>query len=167
MPYKANIDLTNIKSLTQNKNFMNGVAFKCVIDKTFAPNVEYFCTEASLPDITVNPALQYTPQRNAYQQGDKAEYAPLELAFLVDEDMTNFKEMHDWLLAEVIQKDTGQTTRDITLSIVTSHNNVIQSIQFVDCIPTNLSGLNFNLQQTDTQYLTARATFQYSYYKFI
>lgn len=170
MPYKANIDLNAKKSLTDNKNLLAGVSFKMTIDKTFVPNVEYFISSVQMPEISVNPAQFATPQRNAKVPGDKAEYAPLTLEFMIDEGMENWKEIHDWLLAEVIKNDEinkDGKQRDITLSIMSSHNNVVREIQFVDCFPTSLSGMEFNLQQSDVVYLTSSVTFEYSYYKVI
>lgn len=170
MPYYKGIDLDAQRYLATNKNLMAGVSFKLTVDKTFIPNVEYFVTGVQLPEISVAPANLPTPQRNAKVPGDKAEYGLLTVEFLIDEDMKNWTELHDWMLAEVIQKDEylqDGKTRDIILSIMSSHNNVVQQIQFVDAFPSTLTGFEFNLQQTDPVYLSASVTFEYSYYKLL
>lgn len=168
MPYDNNIDLSSRRYLTENKNLLGSVGFKVDINRTITPNVEYFIIRAALPEINVEPANHATMNRNLVMPGDKAEYAPLELEFMIDEDMNNWKEMHDWLLGQVVGKDAIHDDlkhRDVTLSIMNSHNNVAKQIQFVDAFPTNLSGLDFNLQNTDVQYLSATVTMRYSYFK--
>ena len=105
---------------------------------------------------------------------DKIDYAPLEIAFLIDEDLINYKEIHDWILGLVIENDAPKSgnaynirkTRDLTLQILTSHNNVAKEIIFADAYPISLSSLPFSTNVTDIEYLTAVTSFQYSYYKF-
>jgi hypothetical protein len=98
---------------------------------------------------------------------DKVEYNPFDLTFLVDENMHNYKEIHDWILGLVTEDDYGvRKERDVTLQILNSHNNVSNEIQFVDAYPINLSSLPFDATTTDVEYLTASVTFQYSYFKF-
>jgi len=170
MPYKPEISLIDKKYLTENLNLLNGTSFKVDINKTITPNLEYFITSANLPGISVAAAMHPTMNRNLKMPGDKIEYMPLELVFLVDENMKNWQEIYDWLLVEVTSKDSihgDLKHRDLTLTIMNSHNNIGKQIQFVDCFPTELSGLEFNLQNTDVQYLTATVTIEYSYYKIV
>jgi hypothetical protein len=55
----------------------------------------------------------------------------------------------------------------MTLQILTSANNVAKEIQFIDAWPSNLSSLPFDTTVTDTNYLIAAVTFNYSYFKFV
>ena len=100
---------------------------------------------------------------------DKIDYSPFEMTFLVDEYLTNYIEIHDWMLGLVKEAEVSnvQKTRDLTLQVLTSHNNVAKEIVFVNAYPTNLSSLPFDTTITDTNYLVANVTFNYSYFKFI
>ncbi len=40
-------------------------------------------------------------------------------------------------------------------------------IKFVDAYPTSLSSIPFDITTTDVEYLTAVASFRYSYYQFL
>ena len=62
--------------------------------------------------------------------------------------------------------DTGGVYSDATLSILTSKNTTNIQVRFSDVFPTALSGLNYNQQQTDVNYLIATVTFQYKIYEF-
>ena len=60
----------------------------------------------------------------------------------------------------------GGTLSDATLMILTSKNNPVTEVRFSDVFPVSLSGLNYNQQATDVQYLTADVTFKYKIYEF-
>lgn len=121
----------------------------------------------ALPDISVSPAVLNTPKRNLNMTPDKVEYMPFDLTFLVDENLTNYKEIHDWILGMVTEAETGvRKERDVTLQVMNSSNNVTNEIQFIDAYPINLSSLPFDATATDITYLTASVTFVYSYFKF-
>jgi len=60
----------------------------------------------------------------------------------------------------------GGTLSDATLMILTNKNNPVTEVRFTDVFPVSLSGLNYNQQATDIQYLTADVTFKYKIYEF-
>lgn len=172
MPYTTKVNFSDdYQAPTQDQTaFVNPSGFRLLIDSLKYKNAQYFVQTASLPDVsTAGAPLQYK-QRNIAAMPDKLEYASLEVAFLIDEDLMNYKEIHDWILGLVIEPDqasyTSRKTRDLTLQILTSHNNVGQEIIFVDAYPISLSSLPFSTNVTDVEYLTAVASFNYSYYKF-
>lgn len=53
------------------------------------------------------------------------------------------------------------TYSDAYLMILSNKNNPIVQIDFQDVFPTNLSGLSYNQQETDTEYMSCSATFAY------
>lgn len=62
--------------------------------------------------------------------------------------------------------DQGGILSDATLSILSSKNNPAVEVRFQDLFPTNLSGLSYNQQADDVEYLTADVTFKYKIYEF-
>ena len=54
---------------------------------------------------------------------------------------------------------------DATLTVLTNKNNPIVEVRFADCFPTSLSGLSYNQNQTDVEYLTAEVNFKYKIYE--
>lgn len=172
MPFDSNVNFTIEQSntLTKNLNYLAPVYFRMALDKTKFPNVEYTIQTVVLPDVSVNPATLQSPYRGIPMTGDKVDYGELQISFLIDEDMQNYQEIYDWLIGEATQTDDrreNKKTRDLTLTILSSHNNITRSIKFVEAFPTTLSSLPFDLTITDVQYLTAVVSFQYSYFKLI
>ena len=82
-----------------------------------------------------------------------------------------YKEIFDWMKSNVETKHSTTTSsdhyRDMTLTVMNSANNVTKQIKFVDAYPTSLSSIPFDITTTDVEYLTAVASFSYSYYTFI
>ena len=68
--------------------------FKC----TKLPEVEFTCQTANIPGISLGSATQPTPLVDIPIPGDKISFQSLDINFLVDENLNNYKEIHDWLL---------------------------------------------------------------------
>ena len=68
--------------------------FKC----TKIPEVEFTCQTANIPGISLGGAVQPTSLSDLPLPGDKLTFGSLDITFLVDENLNNYKEIHDWLL---------------------------------------------------------------------
>ena len=165
---------------------------------TKLPKVEFFTTAANLPGINLGESIFPTPFKQIPVQGDDLTFDNLEITFLVDEKLENYRELHQWLVGigfpkartqfSSFRKDEssafptaesvkGDVTKsgvpsgvqamygDATLTVMTSKNNPVVEVRFSDLYPVALSGLSFNQQETDVQYLTATATFTYKLYE--
>lgn len=171
MPYTNDISFNEeaTSSPIQQLTYVNPAGFRLLLDTKKYPNAQYTIQTAALPDISINAAPLNTPQRNIGLAADKIDYGIFDLTFLVDEQLINYKEIHDWMLGIVTQEDNKSTRkeRDLTLQVLSSSNNVVQQIRFVDAYPINLSSLPYDTTVTDVQYLIAAVSFQYSYFKFV
>tara|TARA_B100000029_G_C17383845_1_gene890817 strand:+ start:178 stop:804 length:627 start_codon:yes stop_codon:yes gene_type:complete len=195
--------MTTLKSIDRQPTKMDYASptqFRFSITKL--PKVEYFCTAANIPGITMGTFEQQTPLKEIPIPGDKLIYDTLGISFLVDENLENYREIHGWMTGLGFPKDYSQyrtlqgagtdryptTTSedyakehgvvskqtpddgglysDSTLFILTSKNNSNIEVRFRDIYPISLSGLDYNQQATDVDYLTATATFQYKIYEF-
>ena len=68
--------------------------FKC----TKLQEVEFTCQTANIHGISLGGATQSTPLLDVPVPGDKLTFGSLDITFLVDENLNNYKEIHDWLL---------------------------------------------------------------------
>lgn len=155
------------------------------------PNVEYFVTSVNLPGISFSgEATMNTRFTSVSFLGDTLDFADLELTFLVNEDLSNYREIHDWMTGIGFPKDTQQftdavnedaalstptggasnnpssLTSDATLTILTNKNNPLLRANFKNCYPLSLGGLTYNTQTTDSEQLTTTVTFKYDLYEF-
>ena len=61
------------------------------------PLVEFTVQSANIPGITLGTATVPTPLYDYPIPGDTLTYSSLDISFLVDENLNNYKELHDWL----------------------------------------------------------------------
>jgi hypothetical protein len=170
MPYNPSVNFEETQSDTPvaSLNFVNPTAFKLVIDSQKYKNAQFMAQTVALPDLQLTGAVFNTRNRNIIEAPDKIEYGIFDMTFLIDEYLLNYKEIHDWMVGLVTENDEGvRKERDMTLQILSSHNNVIAELQFVNALPINLSSLPFDVSSTDVIYLTANVSFQFDYFKFV
>jgi hypothetical protein len=154
-------------------NFLPGHIFKFTVKKL--PTVTFNIQTINLPGIAFGPTQQETPFVKMPIPGDHLIYDNLQITYRVDEDLTNYKEIHDWikalgypdnfpqvanLLAQ--EKTTGNGEySDMSLIISNSSRIPTSEIHFKDAFPISISSLIFNTTLTDVDYLEASATFVY------
>ena len=165
-----------------NRNFLSPVGFKFSLKRS--PGVAYFCNEANIPDMSLAIAEQPTYLRDIPLPGDKIEFGDLSLRFMVDEDLTNYMEIQNWIRGlgypqsikeyqdlekkAYIKQTFGQRRQDIysdgTLQILS--NNLVPKFQvlFDDLFPYTLSTVTFDATDTDIEYFTAEVSFKYTIY---
>ena len=56
---------------------------------------------------------------------------------------------------------------DATLTILSNKNNPLLEVRFRDVYPASLSGLDYNQNATDVEYLTATCDFKYTLYEIV
>ena len=176
------INTTNIttqvedQELTTNLNYLQPTGFKILIDRVKYPNLEYFCQQVDHPSVSAN-AVELPVRRitSVPLPGDKITHGEIGFNIILDEEMTGYNEMYNWLQRLVnnaqvspAQRDTKfPTYADITLMVLSSHNNATQKIKYNDCLPTSLGGIQFTTTTGDVTYLTFTANFRFSTFEII
>ena len=88
---------TNIQTRQPDKmDYASPIQFRFKIAKL--PLVEFFIQTVNLPGISLGQATVPTPLYDYPVPGDAITYSSLDISFLVDENLNNYKELHDWLL---------------------------------------------------------------------
>jgi hypothetical protein len=86
------------------------------------PKVQYFTTEANIPGISIGDGVMNTPLKDIPLLGDKLTYEDLAISFIVDENLENYIEIHNWLTGIAFPKDRSQFSafRSTTSNVKTS-----------------------------------------------
>jgi len=153
--------------LTTNKNFLSPVGFQFKIDSNQYPNLEYFCTAATLPGLNLGDTPVPFKGVNLSFTGDRVSFEDLSITFNVTEDMENYIETFNWIHSLVQSTNAEDSKSDATLLILSSHNNVTKEIRFTGVFPIGLSALEFNAQETEISYLQATLTLKYTTFEFV
>ena len=74
------------------------------------PKVQYFTVAANIPGLTLSENQYDTPLKNIPLPGEKLEFEDLNITFIVDENLENYIELHEWLTAIGFPKDREQFT---------------------------------------------------------
>ena len=94
-----------------NLDFASPSQFRFTLLKV--PNVEYFVTGVNLPGVSFSgDATINTRFTSVHFMGDSMEFEDLEVTFLVNEALENYREIHDWMVGIGFPKDYAQT-RDL------------------------------------------------------
>jgi len=186
--------MVQINSLSRQPtelDYADPTKFKFSINKL--PLVEYFTVACNLPGINLGEAIFPTPFKAIPMMGDDLTFENLEVTFIVDEKLENYKEVHNWMVGIGFPQSTAQfgalktegaevvpsqgkaagkegvsgMFSDATLTIMSAKNNSLLEARFEDMYPVALTGLAYNQQEADITYLTATVTFTYKIYTLV
>ena len=166
-------------TLTENFNYLQPTSFKLIIDRKNYPNLEFFCQQVTHPGLLV-PAAEMPVRRmqSIPFPGESLTINELSCIILLDENLDSYNEMYNWILrnqstnmGKVSKLNRGNanipTEADITLSILSSHNNLTKQVKYVDAIPTSLGDINFESTASGQEFITFASTFRFSYFELV
>lgn len=148
------------------------------------PNVEYTLNQANLPSLTSGVAIQNTPLARLPVPGNgNLEFGEFRIQFIVDENLNNYFEIANWMIAlgfpantdqyAALQNSDFQTNpefkgiwSDCTLIILTNLSNPNINITFRDAFPVHLSELQFDATVAGSPPLLCTALFRYARFEF-
>lgn len=173
--------MTALTRTPANPNFLQPNKFQLNFSRL--PNVQFFAQMVTVPGINMGEAYQPTPFVDLYTPGDKAVYDLLNVTFYIDEELTSWIEIHDWIRAMTFPKnfneyknlkDLNNYTRyqpperpqysDCTVTILSAANTPVVRFKYYDVFPTSVSTFVMNSTDTPDNPITADASFRYSYF---
>jgi len=166
----------------QNTNLLQPTKFLLTFDRI--PTVQFFCQSANIPGINLGQATLNTPTLDVFAPGNKIIYNPFNIRFLVDETLSGWRELHNWYrsiaspesyderkrlssLQTKLQSSKPAAYSDATLTVLSSLNNPILRVQFINMFPITLSDIIFDSTQSADDVISADAVFMFDYFNFI
>ena len=186
--FTANLStvLSEVSSITTTPvtNFLRPNAFRFLIKNL--PSVAFTCQSANLPSLSLGFTTQPTPFLDIPHVGDKNVFGDFTIRFIITEDMSNYIELYEWLVALGFPNDynqyrnfTGERLNrfpfvrdasggstaiaysDATLTILDSNNVPKTNINFKDVFPTSVEALDFDITSSSVDYFVGIASFKY------
>lgn len=156
------------KEQLENRNYLTPISFQLELDRF--RGVDYNCQRVNLPEIQM-PVTDVPTRFRTYPvvPGGGVNYADLVVTFLVDEEMINYRTIHDWIIDNGNARQM-ETTEDYpaysngNLLIFTSNFNVNHIINYENLFPYSLSPIEFDTTAQSAEYFTATAAFKYTDY---
>lgn len=185
--YTANLSLVlnDIATTPKVYNYLRPNAFRFSIKDL--PNVAYTCQSANLPGLDLGVAVQQTPFLDVPRIGDKLTYGDFTIRFLIAEDMSNYLELYEWLIALGFPNDYTQYSAfagdrlnrfpffknrqgntdalsysDGTLTILDSNNVPKTNIIMQHLFPVSVQALDFDVTSSAVEYFVGIASFRYT-----
>jgi hypothetical protein len=186
MAFQINEDkiVNSISNPVQIYNYLRPNGFRLTLKDL--PDVSFTCQSVNLPGISLGVAVQPNPFIDIPRIGDKLTFEQFSIKFLIAEDMSNFLELYEWIVALGFPNDyseyksfTGERLErfpfykdkhgaidalgysDGILTILDSNNNPKTNIIFKDLFPISIESNIFDVMSIDVQFLTASASFKY------
>jgi len=162
------------KSQPSNLNQFNAVSFEVNIARL--PHVEFFCQRIGIPSVVLGEAFQPMPFMNLPVEGDTLTFEPLNLSFILDEDLKNYQEIYNWMTALGFPREYGQFKTlkdasqsseydsmfsDMSIMLLTNKSNPNYEVTFTDVFPTSLSGVQLDVTQMALDPIVVDATFNF------
>jgi len=152
-----------------NKNRLTTNRFIFVLTRT--PYLTYFCQRANLPSIGFGTSIQSNPTAIEIKRpGTRLVYEDLQVGFIVDEEMKNWLEIHNWMKT-ISTYDTmhdylreEQKTSDALMYVLSPTYKPILTIQYHDVYPVFLTSIDFDSTSADSEVAISTVTFSYTHY---
>ena len=154
-----------------SQNYIYPTYFQFVLSAL--PKMTYFTTKVNLPDFGYDDALtQDNRFASIRHPASKLGFQNVEVSFLVDEDMSNWREISDWIKRTSVVDDhfdidpnTKDHFCDGTLIITNSSMRPNIEVTFRNMFPIRIGGFQFDSTVTELTPFETTATFAYDYYE--
>jgi len=157
-------------------NQLNVVSFETNFQRM--PNTDFFCQAVNIPSISLGTAILPTQFTPVPIEGDRLLFENLNISFYVNEDLSNYMEVYNWLISIGFPDDFpqfnlsgdaisstsafGAIKSDMNIMIQTNKTNPNYNVTFKDAFPTSLGAIPLDATATDLQPIVVDATFAYT-----
>lgn len=158
---------------------LNINSFRVVIDKL--PMFTYKLKTIDTPSLSLSPVPVPNPMQKMMAPGDAVEFGNLSMSFIVDENLYNYISIFNWMnglgfpksfdeFKLLISKETAtekrsyirKETSDISLYLLTNHNNPNIMFRFTNAFPTSLSGISMTNSNTEAEVIEANCDISFT-----
>jgi len=158
-----------------NLDTLKTVGFEFNIQRI--PNTIFTIQEVNLPGVTLGEVnASYATGKTPFA-GDTLLYNELNISFLIDETMNNWREIYNWQRGLAPTRlDTAENqylplkqsregiVSDGTLIIMTNEGNPNITVSFKDLFPVSLSDVQFKTTETSIEVIPATVSFRFTSY---
>jgi hypothetical protein len=173
---EVTVEVDSAVSSFSTVSLLQPTAFKITIDRQHYANIEFFAQSVLHPAMSMSAVEVPYSRVSVPMPGDKLTFGEVTAIVIIDEDLNGYTEMYNWMkrLVETTYQSAMDRTQsnppsvaDITVSVLSSHNNTTRKLVYRDCVPTLLGDISFEATSGDVQYLTFPVSFRFSYFDIV
>lgn len=163
-------------TLPKEINQLNVVSFETNFLRM--PTTNFFCQSVNIPSVALGNAILPTHFTPVPVEGDRLTFENLTIGFYVNEDLSNYMEIYNWLISigfpdnfpqfnlngdAISATSTDNSIKsDMNVIIQTNKTNPNYNVTFKDVFPTSLGEIALDATATDMQPIVVNATFAYT-----
>ena len=161
-----------------NKNMLSPVGFNFNILR--APDLNFFVQSITLPGIQLGQLERPNPFKSIATPGDHVTYGDLNLTFKINEDLSNYVSMHNWIkglgfpdefdqysaIANETRYSGNSLYSDGNMMILSSAMNPVVRVDIKEMFPTSLTDITMDTRDTGLEYIEATVSFRFLSYTF-
>lgn len=169
--------MTAIDNQVTNQNFLSPLNFAFHIKR--APGIQWGCQELTIPGMQLPSAVESTPFIDIPKPGDRLTFDKFQVSFRVDEDLTNYLEIWNWMtelgfpeqfcqyktLSDRPQIQNDGLTSTLVVHTLKSNRLINYEVTFYNAFPISISDLVLTTKDNDVNYVECTTVFDYSYYE--
>ena len=166
----VDINLNDINSPKGSATLINGdfLTFDPLSNNKFSvicpllPDVTFFLQGFSFPSVSINKMSVPTPYVDYALVGEKLNYQPISMTFLVDKYSRNWSSVFNWMRQMTVNGSTVGKTDNIVLMVDNK-----PFLRFYGAWPADLTGYELSSIGETLIYVKATVTFQYLYFDYL
>lgn len=171
--YLSNVALKDaIARQPKQENPLQLNEYKFILHRT--PHLVYFCQSVNLPGMSIGETTLPTPFSTLVRRpGTSLKFENLTLEFIINENMSNWTEIRDWITLLLNEKNYLQQSpnerekfSDATLILMNSASKAVVEVSFKDVFPIELASVQFDSKVTDILPATSKVTFAYTGFEY-
>ena len=160
-------DFGLINRQPDNNNTLQQNKFKFIIQRF--PNLEFRVKNVILPGTSIRKIERTTAFNSIYYPGGEYDQDELTVRFLVDEELNNYFEIWNWMMAlapykdfDYVVKNYSDYTTNVSMIFLSNKLNPLVEITFEDIWPVSISEIDMSYDDTDTTPIEATVSFSFN-----
>ena len=161
----ANLSPNALSRQPSNTSLLGPTSFRLIVARL--PAVTYFCQSANIPSVDLE-VIERPNQFVDLKEIGKPSFGEFSVSFLVDETLTNWRSVYDWMNGispftdhNSIVQPYEDMRSDLVLNVTTNALNVVLEVSIKDAFPTSLSAIEFDSASTDIDPILATVDFAF------
>lgn len=130
------------------------------------PGVEFFAQTYAIPAITAAYPKIQGPRVASPMPPQSVVYQPLNVTYLLVEDMSNHKLIVDWMQGSTTDV-SANIFSDASLFILGAQRSIKAEVKFFGIVPVAISAIEYVTTAEQVIYQKATVTFDYTYYRYV
>lgn len=126
------------------------------------PHVQFFAQGFTLPSVGIQEVIVPTRFLDYNGVGEKMEFTPFTVTFLVDKYARNWASVFNWMKSITANGSAIDKTDDVVLIIGGK-----ETIRFSQAWPSLLTGFEFDSTVAGVVYVKATVTFSYDFFDYL